>query len=131
DAFGQLKLKETKVEYEKFLQNFSGNLQMHDNEQAKKQIVETVNRIIDGEISQDEVTTVKTVEDEEDNTAFLDPDYFASNLYEECLAYLEAHFTQDEIEELKTYNESPFKNHLDNNNQSEIYQTIVDRFRNV
>jgi len=131
DAFGLLKLKETKVDFEKFLQNFSGNLQMHDNEQAKKQIVETVNRIIDGEISQDEVTTVKTVEDEEDNTAFLDPDYFASNLYEECLAYLEAHFTQDEIEELKTYNESTFKNHLDNNNQSEIYQTIVDRFRNV
>src|SRR5699024_8291953 len=107
DAFGLLKLKETKTDFEKFLQNFSGNLQMDDNEQAKNQIVETVNRIIDGNSSQDEVITIETVV-EEDNTAFLDPDYFATHLYEDCLAYLETHFNQEEIEELKTYNESTF-----------------------
>lgn len=128
DGFNLLKRKETKEAFESVLKIFSVNLKLDDKEKAKEEVINTVNHIIN-----DEPISTKNSEKVEDESnqdqMFLDPHYFSSTLYEKCLNYLSEHFKKEEIEDFKSYPYITFKNHMRNINKSNVYDYILENFR--
>lgn len=129
DAFEWLKRKETQEEFEAFILNFSANLKIDDKEKAKTQVLQSVQRIIDGETDDTDMVEDSEIEAQDTEELFLDSDKFASNLYERCLDYLAEYFNQEEILDFKAYPVETFKNHMDNINKSFIYTKIVKDYR--
>lgn len=132
DAFELLKRKESQEAFESFILNFSSNLQMKDKEQAKAQVLKSVQRILNDEEKQPntEVVIENEINTQNNDELFLDPDYFASTLYEKCLDYLAEHFNPEEIEEFKSYPHQMFKNHMNNISKEFVYFHIRKQFRN-